>query len=90
MASGTIKIPKYQIKTFTVDCDSQITSSSIDYQGTYSLTDADIGDSVAIIPLFARKAGTGRICNLAVENHTIRLNSIGPQTGVNVGLLFVY
>lgn len=88
MATSKLNIPQYEIKTFNLDCT---TSRSGLYCGEKALTSEEIGNARIIIPLSARKAGTGFIVTVGVEgNSTIRLSSSVSQTGVTASVLFVY
>lgn len=75
--------------TKTIDCTTALTSPS-SYSGAYVYTsDPDFAGARYIIPLSARKSGSGYLCTVCVDSSAIRLCCIASQTDVVVELLVI-
>ena len=75
--------------TKTIDCTSYLANPA-SYNGAYVYTnDADFSGARYIIPLGARKSGSGYLVTVAVDTQAIRLCCIASQTDVVVDLLIV-
>lgn len=79
------------ILTLTVDCTSPGSGETAGtFSGLYQLSENDINNAKAIIPLYARKPGNGSILICAVENGVVRITNNNSITGVTVGILRIY
>lgn len=83
-------LPKYDIKTFTVDVTTQNANSNGKYYTEKKLsTESWYSSAKAIVPLFARKSGSAYICMAEIEYETLRVQADIAISGVTVGILVV-
>ena len=83
-------LPKYDIKTFTVDVTTQNANSNGKYYTEKKLsTESWYSSAKAIVPLFARKSGSNYICMAEIEYETLRVQADIAISGVTVGILAV-
>lgn len=83
-------LPKYDIKTFTVDVTTQNANSNGKYYTDKKLsTESWYSSAKAIVPLFARKSGGAYICTVEIEYETLRVQADIAISGVTVGILVV-
>ena len=83
-------LPKYDIKTFTVDVTTQNANSNGKYYTDKKLsTESWYSSAKAIVPLFARKSGGAYICMVEIEYGTLRVQADIAISGVTVGILVV-
>lgn len=83
-------LPKYDIKTFTVDVTTQNANSNGKYYTDKKLsTESWYSSAKAIVPLFARKSGGAYICMAEIEYETLRIQADIAISGVTVGILVV-
>lgn len=81
-------MPRYETKIYTVDVTTPANGT---YTGTMGITSEDWYSSAKmIIPLFARKTGSGEICVVEYEFGTIRLQSDISFSGVTVGIGVIF
>lgn len=83
-------LPKYDIKTFTVNVTTQNANSNGKYYTEKKLsTESWYSSAKAIVPLFARKSGGAYICMAEIEYETLRVQADIAISGVTVGILVV-
>ena len=83
-------LPKYDIKTFTVDVTTQTQNSNGKCYAEKNLsTETWYSSAKAIVPLFARKSGFAYICMAEIEHETLRVQADVVISGVTVGILVV-
>lgn len=83
-------LPKYDIKTFTVDVTTQNANSNGKYYTEKKLsTESWYSSAKAIVPLFARKSGGAYLCMAEIEYETLRVQADIAISGVTVGILVV-
>ena len=83
-------LPKYDIKTFTVDVTTQNANSNGKYYTEKKLsTESWYSSAKAIVPLFARKSGGAYLCMAEIEYEALRVQADIAISGVTVGILVV-
>lgn len=83
-------LPKYDIKTITVDAITQNANSNGKYYTEKKLsTESWYSSAKAIVPLWARKSGGAYLCMVEIEYETLRVQADIAISGVTVGILVV-
>lgn len=84
-------LPKYNIKTITVDVTTKNANSNRKYYTEKKLsTESWYSSAKAIVPLFARKSGGAYICMAEIEYEMLRVQADIAISGVTVGILVVF
>lgn len=84
-------LPKYNIKTITVDVTTKNANSNGKYYTEKKLsTESWYSSAKAIVPLFARKSGGAYICMAEIEYEMLRVQADIAISGVTVGILVVF